>query len=621
MVKKLSVLIVMCMLAGCGGGDDPVQVSRGVVDSVLPTHTSTQFVHVNPRLKVTIQGLDSVFENRADVGVGQEVPIRVTVTNTGSAPARDVMVYSILPDGVTTHMSNQRLLRSVGTLPPGAVKSMDFRLKPETSGKYTMWLTAHTRNREVSELKSFVIQARLAGLVLAKSPLHHEDPLVRAFDITVRNNGDGTAENVTLVDYIPSMVKYESATPAGEIAEDRLTWYLGDLKPNEYRLVNVRYRIQRSGKALSRSEARADGIASVRTALFMEWGGEPAAVAVTALRNIVKTGEATTVVVKVTNLSTRPLESVRPDVSIPPMFRVVDPNDPDTPTTLNIEPYPSLAPGESTEWTITIQGRSQGIASVDASLSVGGAGEPVSGSTSVSVRDTLTSAIVIDDDGEPIASMSANACDPLSLRFQIRNESTRNLSPAKLQLRLSDGLVGGNSRQQVSFVIRDLGAGESRTALIPLEAREAGDHKVEYELLDAADTSLHQGSVTVAIAKPKLQLGAIVKPDNAVVGATQTATVPVSNTGNGVATNVRVIVPLADGISFVSASEGGRLDGRDVTWHLPQLQPGETRKLGIIYSSEADSNAITRSNQPITAEADCCDPAALNPNDPLGLGL
>jgi uncharacterized repeat protein (TIGR01451 family) len=81
-------------------------------------------------LRLTISGPPAV-------GVGQTCQIEIRVTNTGSVPARHLVVSAELPEGLV-HEVAQSLEQPVATLAPGATYRALLRLRGEAAGEQTV---------------------------------------------------------------------------------------------------------------------------------------------------------------------------------------------------------------------------------------------------------------------------------------------------------------------------------------------------------------------------------------------------------------------------------------------------------------------------------------------------
>lgn len=84
-------------------------------------------------------------------------------------------------------------------------------------------------------------------------------------------------------------------------------------------------------------------------------------------------------------------------------------------------------------------------------------------------------------------------------------------------------------------------------------------------------------------AAPEVRLSIQNDKSTALPGEAVTITVAFENTGLADATNVKISVPLPDGMRFVSGSAGASVEGRTVSWIVSRLRPGErgTRTLQV----------------------------------------
>lgn len=82
----------------------------------------------------------------------------------------------------------------------------------------------------------------------------------------------------------------------------------------------------------------------------------------------------------------------------------------------------------------------------------------------------------------------------------------------------------------------------------------------------------------VLYAAPELRLSISVTPQNALPGEIVTVTVECRNTGLETASNFEIKVPLPDGLTVVSASNGGTLDNGVIKWTIASLAPGGTQQ-------------------------------------------
>ncbi|MEM3611898.1 MAG: hypothetical protein QW620_07230, partial [Thermoplasmata archaeon] len=83
-----------------------------------------------------------------------------------------------------------------------------------------------------------------------------------------------------------------------------------------------------------------------------------------------------------------------------------------------------------------------------------------------------------------------------------------------------------------------------------------------------------QASAQVLCRRPIILVEKVVDKTVASYGEILTYTIYYNNTGTGIAGHVWINDTLPDGVDFVSASDGGVLDGNVVRWHFTNVAPG-----------------------------------------------
>lgn len=83
----------------------------------------------------------------------------------------------------------------------------------------------------------------------------------------------------------------------------------------------------------------------------------------------------------------------------------------------------------------------------------------------------------------------------------------------------------------------------------------------------------------VLYAAPEINMTITPSRDTALPGEVITFTVQYRNDGLADATNVRISVPLPEGMEFVSSSTGGQHHNRQIVWTLPQIRAGQSGTL------------------------------------------
>lgn len=133
------------------------------------------------------------------------------------------------------------------------------------------------------------------------------------------------------------------------------------------------------------------------------------------------------------------------------------------------------------------------------------------------------------------------------------------------------GSVSGNT---VTWNVGELAAGQEKTFTVVLTSKTAGNHCNSVNVTTAQDLRGSSEACTVWRGVSALLLEKADNPDPIQVGETTTYTVRVTNQGTAEDTNVKIVVEFPGEIDPVSASNGGVVNGRTVTFPAyPRLAP------------------------------------------------
>ena len=195
-------------------------------------------------------------------------------------------------------------------------------------------------------------------------------------------------------------------------------------------------------------------------------------------------------------------------------------------------------------------------------------------------------------------------CDEIQYVLKVTNTGDGPATNVRIIDRLADGLTWRDSQKAVSFNVGTLPPGQSRTMRFVAKASKTG--KFENTATATADPNLKASAKhAVTVKKPTLKL-TNTAPKLRYVGNDVTWSIELRNTGDIDATQTIIVDTLPAGVSFTGASDGGRLTGRNVTWALGTLAPGDSRKVTV--SGRAD--IITKLTNTVTARAVCAEATA-----------
>ena len=162
--------------------------------------------------------------------VGQNETYTITVNNTGSVDASNVVVSDVLPAGMTfvsatssvgtTSNANGTITANLGTLAAGGSATITVVATPTTAGTFnntaivtTSSGVTNTANSTVSS-SVVVTQPAIANVVITKIATPDPDLVGQnlTYTITVQNTGTADAANTVVTDSLPAGMTFVSAT-------------------------------------------------------------------------------------------------------------------------------------------------------------------------------------------------------------------------------------------------------------------------------------------------------------------------------------------------------------------------------------------------------------------------
>ncbi|MGA2498864.1 MAG: hypothetical protein ABSH20_14065, partial [Tepidisphaeraceae bacterium] len=172
-----------------------------ILQCVAMTCTPTACVEV----VATKPALKLVKSAPAEALLCDQIPVKLTVTNTGSGLARDVVVVDNLPAGLTTVDGQSAVTVPVGMLGPNQSKDIMIVAKASKTGKFDNSATASAAGGLKADSNSTSTVVKQPVLEIAKKALQEKVMVGRGtgnftHEITVTNKGDAVAMGTVVVD-------------------------------------------------------------------------------------------------------------------------------------------------------------------------------------------------------------------------------------------------------------------------------------------------------------------------------------------------------------------------------------------------------------------------------------
>lgn len=300
-----------------------------------------------------------------EAAIGQEIVYRLTVTNTGVGPARDVVIVDPLPGDMRTAQGQNQVQIDVGTLEAGESRTFTLNGIAPGPGRYTniARVTAAGGLTDEAQASTNVRQARLR--IEKRGPEVEYTNIGADFEIAVTNEGDAPAYNVMLEDIMPPGARFLEASDGGVAGADRVSWNLGTIPPGQTRTILVRMAGMQAGTLENCAVATAAGVEPVRDCTTVRFEGIAALLLeVVDLDDPIRVGGRTTYEITVINQGSAEVTNISLDTELDERTRFATADGPSpfgrTDVGASFRPLPTLGPGQRATFRVVVDAQAPG---------------------------------------------------------------------------------------------------------------------------------------------------------------------------------------------------------------------------------------------------------------------
>jgi uncharacterized repeat protein (TIGR01451 family) len=354
--------------------------AEGEIGSVATVHfdadVAARTLATQPKLVIEAAGT-------ARVLVGNQVNLAITVSNPGSGTASGVVVEAHLPPGVQ-HPAGSELEYTVGQLRPGESRRLDLQLLANRPGTLTSVLAVRGEGRLRCEDR-YRLEVTAPQLDLTMTgPKHRYLEREATYQVAISNPGTAPAQQVELVAYLPSGLKFLSANNSGhyEEADRAVHWRLEELPTNQQGVVElVTMPVEPGQQSIKLRGTAAKGLVVEREQPVVIDGVATVLFQVSQDANPIEVGGQTSYQVRLVNQGSKAASNVRLSVLLPPELKAVDAEGPSRHVIeggrVFFDALERLAPKAELTYRVRVQGLQPGDLRVRCQLLTDGMQTPV----------------------------------------------------------------------------------------------------------------------------------------------------------------------------------------------------------------------------------------------------
>lgn len=296
--------------------------------------------------------------------VGEVIPVRLVVSNTGNGVAENVIVVDSLPEGMALTNGETSVRYNAGNLASQQSKEMSFGMVASRTGKFNNVATATADDLSAkANAITVVTQPQLKIVKTATAKQYSGRNII--YTIKVTNIGDADAANAVIADPLPAGTSFVKASNGGALSGNQIVWSLGTLSPKASKTVTATVKAVNAGTIRNTACAQAS-----RTAKVCD-SAETTVLGVSAiLLEVIDSVDPIEVngngkyVISATNQGTAPDTNVKVTLKLEDNLSYVSSAGPTAATVVgnkvSFAPLASLAPKARANWTVIVKAKTIG---------------------------------------------------------------------------------------------------------------------------------------------------------------------------------------------------------------------------------------------------------------------
>lgn len=309
---------------------------------------SSQTLCTKPLLVAEVQAPRSVL-------AGDDVPLKIKVSNPGTGVATGVLITEVVPANMT-HEAGGELEYEIGNLAPGESRELDLSLRAVKPGTVLNLLHAKADGKLATEAKTQIEVVAPSLAVDVEGPKKRFLDRQATYTVSIANPGTASARGVELATYLPRGLQFVDANNAGEYdpATHSVRWLLEELPAKEKGTVTVTTLPVEPGQQVLRIESTAErGVTAQKEEAVLIEGAAAIVFQVVDSTDPIEVGGETTYRITVSNQGSKEATGVMLAATLSEGMKVLDAEGPTrfavTGRSVQFQPLAAVPPkGEST---------------------------------------------------------------------------------------------------------------------------------------------------------------------------------------------------------------------------------------------------------------------------------
>jgi len=289
-----------------------------------------------------------------------KIPVKLSVTNSGTGLARNVKIVDTLPEGLKTADGKNEISFNVKSLAPGKTVTGTAELVATNTGKYVNKAAATADGGLQAEVVATTVVHQPVLAIEKTGPKSRYLGRTVKYKVKVSNKGDGIANNLIIEDDVPAGMKFVGANHNGKLVGNKVVWNLSALAPDASHEVEVTYSADKEGTYVNTATAKAECASDVSaTASTAVKGIAAILLEVIDIDDPIELGNNETYVITVTNQGTSAGTNIK---IVCTLEENVEYTSASGPTTANVKdgvvtfgPLPKLAPRAKAIWRVIVK--------------------------------------------------------------------------------------------------------------------------------------------------------------------------------------------------------------------------------------------------------------------------